>query len=46
MPGHKCEGQMFTLEIKGIEEGELEECLEEEERHEETHCILLEENKM
>nr|GFA74428.1 hypothetical protein [Tanacetum cinerariifolium] len=28
VPGHKCEGQMFTLEVKGIE---VEECLEEEE---------------
>ncbi|GJV60189.1 hypothetical protein Tco_1466289 [Tanacetum coccineum] len=29
MHGHKCEGQMFTLEIKGVKEGELERCLEE-----------------
>ena len=29
LSGHKCEGQMFTLEIKGMDEGELEGCLEE-----------------
>ncbi|GKB86719.1 putative mitochondrial protein [Tanacetum coccineum] len=39
VPGHKCEGQMFTLEITGQEE---EECLEEEEEEEESDMIAYE----
>ncbi|GKB18259.1 hypothetical protein Tco_0852182 [Tanacetum coccineum] len=31
VPGHKCEGQVFTLEIRGTG---VEECLEEEEEEE------------
>ncbi|GJR21633.1 hypothetical protein Tco_0970160 [Tanacetum coccineum] len=30
MPGHKCEGQMFTIEIRGEEEEIFKDCLEEE----------------
>ncbi|GJT56777.1 reverse transcriptase [Tanacetum coccineum] len=30
MPGHKCEGQMFTIEIRGKEEEVFEDCLGEE----------------
>ncbi|GJY46869.1 reverse transcriptase [Tanacetum coccineum] len=30
IPGHKCEGQMFTIEIRGEEEEVFEDCLEEE----------------
>ncbi|GJU37686.1 reverse transcriptase [Tanacetum coccineum] len=38
VPGHKCEGQMFTLEIKGTL---VEECLEEDEE-EESNMIAYE----
>ncbi|GJT11617.1 hypothetical protein Tco_0858659 [Tanacetum coccineum] len=37
VPGHKCEGQVFTLEIRGTH---IEECLEEEE--EESDMISYE----
>ncbi|GJY63672.1 retrotransposon-related protein [Tanacetum coccineum] len=30
MPSHKCEGQMFTIEIRGEEEEIFKDCLEEE----------------
>ena len=31
MPGHKCEGQLFTLRIRSEEEEVFEECLDEDE---------------
>ena len=42
MPGHKCEGQMFTLEIKGVEEGELDGCLEEADNETDITRYVLE----
>ncbi|GJX48837.1 hypothetical protein Tco_0274027 [Tanacetum coccineum] len=42
MPGHKCEGQLFTLEIRGEDEEVFEDCLGEE-RNEMIEYVLPEE---
>ncbi|GKA00791.1 retrotransposon-related protein [Tanacetum coccineum] len=45
MPGHKCEGQMFTIEIRGEEEEIFEDCLEEE-NNAMTEYVLPEEGNV
>ena len=42
-PGHKCERQMFALEVSGMEEEEGHECLEEENSPDENEYLLPEE---
>ncbi|GKD59969.1 gypsy/ty3 retroelement polyprotein [Tanacetum coccineum] len=42
MPGHKCEGKIFTVEIRGEEEEVFEDCLGEE-SNELTEYVLPEE---
>ena len=45
MPGHKCEGQLFTLEIKGGEEEDFEESLVENDNDNEVNQYVIEEEE-